>query len=98
MWSHRIAAATTRPTHVAGTHFVNPLPLMKRVEVIRALQMGPLALADLVGLDIVLNVMQTLYRDFEDPKYRPSPLLQRMVDAGYLGRKTGRGFFRYDQA
>ncbi|MBO3705055.1 MAG: 3-hydroxybutyryl-CoA dehydrogenase [Candidatus Accumulibacter sp.] len=161
----RIAAATTRPTHVVGMHFFNPVPLMKLVEVIRALQtddeviraveevsrkigktphvvkdsygfvvnrvlipmineginclyeglaqpediddtmklganhpMGPLALADLIGLDIVLNVMETLYQGFEDPKYRPSPLLKQMVDAGYLGRKTGRGFFRYDQA
>jgi 3-hydroxybutyryl-CoA dehydrogenase len=57
--------------------------------------MGPLALADLIGLDIVLNVMETLYQGFEDPKYRPSPLLKQMVDAGYLGRKTGRGFFKY---
>jgi 3-hydroxybutyryl-CoA dehydrogenase len=57
--------------------------------------MGPLALCDLIGLDIVLNVMETLYQGFEDPKYRPSPLLKQMVDAGYLGRKTGRGFFRY---
>jgi 3-hydroxybutyryl-CoA dehydrogenase len=58
--------------------------------------MGPLALADLIGLDIVLNVMETLYQGFEDPKYRPSPLLKQMVDAGYLGRKTGRGFYRYE--
>jgi 3-hydroxybutyryl-CoA dehydrogenase len=161
----RIAAATTRPTHVVGMHFFNPVPLMKLIEVIRALQtddeviravedvsrkigktplivkdsygfvvnrvlipmineginclyeglaqpediddtmklganhpMGPLALADLIGLDIVLNVMETLYQGFEDSKYRPSPLLKQMVDAGYLGRKTGRGFFRYDQA
>jgi 3-hydroxybutyryl-CoA dehydrogenase len=57
--------------------------------------MGPLALCDLIGLDIVLNVMETLYQGFEDPKYRPSPLLKQMVDAGYLGRKTGRGFFHY---
>jgi 3-hydroxybutyryl-CoA dehydrogenase len=57
--------------------------------------MGPLALADLIGLDIVLNVMETLYQGFEDPKYRPSPLLKQMVDAGYLGRKTGRGFYVY---
>ncbi|MFO1129506.1 MAG: 3-hydroxybutyryl-CoA dehydrogenase [Rhodospirillales bacterium] len=57
--------------------------------------MGPLALCDLIGLDIVLNVMETLYQGFEDPKYRPSPLLKQMVDAGYLGRKTGRGFFKY---
>lgn len=57
--------------------------------------MGPLALADLIGLDIILNVMETLYQGFEDPKYRPSPLLKQMVDAGYLGRKSGRGFFTY---
>jgi 3-hydroxybutyryl-CoA dehydrogenase len=59
--------------------------------------MGPLALCDLIGLDITLNVMETLYQGFEDPKYRPSPLLKQMVDAGYLGRKTGRGFYRYDK-
>jgi 3-hydroxybutyryl-CoA dehydrogenase len=59
---------------------------------------GPLALADLIGLDITLNVMETLYQGFEDPKYRPSPLLKQMVDAGYLGRKTGRGFYKYEQA
>jgi 3-hydroxybutyryl-CoA dehydrogenase len=57
--------------------------------------MGPLSLADLIGLDIVLDIMQTLYEGFDDPKYRPSPLLKQMVDAGYLGRKTGRGFFKY---
>ena len=59
--------------------------------------MGPLALCDLIGLDITLNVMETLYQGFEDPKYRPSPLLKQMVDAGYLGRKTGRGFYTYDK-
>jgi len=57
--------------------------------------MGPLSLADLVGLDIVLNIMETLYSGFEDSKYRPSPLLKQMCDAGYLGRKTGKGFFAY---
>ncbi|MER2634842.1 MAG: 3-hydroxybutyryl-CoA dehydrogenase [Rhizobiaceae bacterium] len=57
---------------------------------------GPLALADLIGLDVTLNVMETLYQGFEDSKYRPSPLLKQMVDAGYLGRKTGRGFHKYD--
>ncbi|MBK8176549.1 MAG: 3-hydroxybutyryl-CoA dehydrogenase [Rhodospirillales bacterium] len=59
---------------------------------------GPLALADLIGLDITLNVMQTIYDGFEDPKYRPSPLLKQMVDAGYLGRKSGRGFHKYETA
>jgi 3-hydroxybutyryl-CoA dehydrogenase len=57
--------------------------------------MGPLALADLIGLDIVLDVMEVLYAGFSDPKYRPSPLLKQMCDAGYLGRKTRRGFFTY---
>ena len=57
--------------------------------------MGPLALGDLIGLDIVLDVMEVLNVGFSDPKYRPSPLLKQMVDAGYLGRKTGRGFFSY---
>jgi 3-hydroxybutyryl-CoA dehydrogenase len=60
--------------------------------------MGPLSLADLVGLDIVLHIMETLYNGFEDSKYRPSPLLKQMCDAGYLGRKVGRGFFTYDGA
>ncbi|MBB4198368.1 3-hydroxybutyryl-CoA dehydrogenase [Rhodoblastus sphagnicola] len=57
--------------------------------------MGPLALGDLIGLDIVLDVMEVLHAGFADPKYRPSPLLKQMCDAGYLGRKTGRGFFSY---
>ena len=55
--------------------------------------MGPLSLADLIGLDIVLDIMETLYTGFDDSKYRPSPLLKQMCDAGYLGRKTGKGFF-----
>jgi 3-hydroxybutyryl-CoA dehydrogenase len=59
--------------------------------------MGPLALGDLIGLDVVLNIMETLYRGFDDPKYRPSPLLKQMVAAGYLGRKTGKGFAEYHQ-
>ncbi len=60
--------------------------------------MGPLSLGDLIGLDIILNVMGTLYKGFDDPKFRPSPLLKQMVHAGYLGRKTGKGFFDYPKS
>ena len=160
----RIAAASGRPAQVVGMHFFNPAPVMKLVEIIRALQtshetyhavrnlverlgktpvsvndspgfvvnrmlvpmineavfslaeglasaeeidtamklganhpMGPLALADLIGLDVCLYVMEVLESQFGDSKYRPAPLLRKMVDAGYLGRKSGRGFFEYGQ-
>jgi 3-hydroxybutyryl-CoA dehydrogenase len=59
---------------------------------------GPLSLADLIGVDVVLAVMEVFHRDFKDPKYRPAPLLKEMVAAGHLGRKSGRGFYTYEGA
>jgi len=158
----RIAAKTTRPDKIIGMHFMNPVPVMKLVEVIRGLStsdetfqktwdlskkfgktpaksedfpgfianrilmpmineaifslyhgvgtkedidtvmklgmnhpMGPLALADLIGLDTCLAIMETLHNGFKDPKYRPCPLLIKYVEAGWLGRKAGKGFYDY---
>jgi 3-hydroxybutyryl-CoA dehydrogenase len=158
----RIAAQTKRPDKVIGMHFMNPVPVMQLVEIIRGLAtsdetfqmtwdlaikfrktpaeandypgfianrilmpmineaiyclyhgvgtrenidtvmklgmnhpMGPLALADLVGLDTCLAIMETLYAGFCDSKYRPCPLLRKYVETGWLGRKTGRGFYEY---
>tara|TARA_B100000678_G_scaffold88926_1_gene73916 strand:+ start:665 stop:1507 length:843 start_codon:yes stop_codon:yes gene_type:complete len=157
-----IASATNRPEKVIGMHFMNPVPIMKLVEIIRgkltsdettekvknlvevlnkipvecndssgfvsnrilmpmineavccladgvataeaidkimtlgmAHPMGPLTLADLIGLDICLAIMEVLHRDMGDDKYRPCPLLEEMVSAGNLGRKTGQGFYSY---
>ncbi|HEY2289453.1 MAG TPA: 3-hydroxybutyryl-CoA dehydrogenase [Thermoanaerobaculia bacterium] len=160
----RLAAATSRPEKVIGMHFMNPVPVMQLVEVIRGLAtsqetweaveaasrnmgktpvevhdapgfvsnrvlmpmineaifclhegvgkaeaidevmklgmnhpMGPLALADLIGLDVCLDILRVLQQGFGDPKYRPCPLLVKMVDAGRLGRKSGRGFYEYGE-
>ncbi|MGW8192798.1 MAG: 3-hydroxybutyryl-CoA dehydrogenase [Desulforhopalus sp.] len=160
----RIAAQTKRPDKVIGMHFMNPVPVMKLVEVIKGIAtsqetfdvtwalcekfgktaaeandfpgfianrilmpmineavfclyqsvgkaedidtvmklgmnhpMGPLALADLIGLDTCLAIMETLYDGFKDSKYRPCPLLRKYVEAGWLGRKSGRGFYRYER-
>ena len=160
----RLAAATNRAPQVIGLHFFNPVPIMKLVEIVRALQtsdatfakmdtltkqlgkepvsvqdspgfvvnrmlvpmineaifvlheglasaeeidkamklganhpIGPLALADMIGIDVCLFVMEILHNDFADSKFRPCPLLKKMVNAGYLGRKSGRGFFDYSQ-
>jgi 3-hydroxybutyryl-CoA dehydrogenase len=159
----RLAAATSRPDKVIGMHFMNPVPVMQLVEIIRGLAtsqatydlveaasrqmgktpvevhdapgfvsnrvlmpmineavfclhegvgkaeaidevmklgmnhpMGPLALADLIGLDVCLDILRVLHQGFGDPKYRPCPLLVKMVDAGRLGRKSGRGFYEYE--
>ncbi|MHC4958033.1 MAG: 3-hydroxybutyryl-CoA dehydrogenase [Planctomycetota bacterium] len=163
IWITKIAAATKRPDKVIGMHFMNPVPMMKLVEVIRgndtsdattktvvelaealgkvpvevndspgfvsnrvlmpmlneaiyclhegvataeaidtvmklgmAHPMGPLQLADFVGLDVCLAILEVLHRDLGDDKYRPCPLLRRTVMAGHLGRKTGRGFYSYE--
>ncbi|HXG59474.1 MAG TPA: 3-hydroxybutyryl-CoA dehydrogenase [Thermoanaerobaculia bacterium] len=158
----KIAASTRRPDKVIGMHFMNPVPVMQLVEVIRGIAtsdetwrrvedlakrmgktpievndypgfisnrvlmpmineaifalyegvataeaidgvmklgmnhpMGPLTLADFIGLDVCLAILRVLEEGFGDPKYRPCPLLVKMVDAGWLGRKSGRGFYQY---
>ena len=87
-----IASQTKKPGKVIGMHFMNPVPVMKPG---MNHPMGPLALADLIGLDTCLAIMETLYNGFNDSKYRPCPLLRKYVEAGWLGRKTGRGFYEY---
>jgi 3-hydroxybutyryl-CoA dehydrogenase len=72
------------------------MPIQQYLPKVRANHpMVPLSLADLVGLDVVLDIITTLYQGFDDPKFRPNPLLKQMCHAGYLGRKTARGFFTY---
>ena len=89
-----IAAATKRADKFIGMHFFNPATVMKLGA---NHPMGPLALGDLIGLDVCLAIMDTLYDETHDPKYRASLLLRKMVRAGTLGRKTGKGFFDYSK-
>ncbi len=99
----RLAAATYRPEKFVGLHFMNPVPVMALVEMIRGAAMklgahhpmGPLELADFIGLDTCLAIMNTLRQGFDDPKYQPCPLLAEHVKAGRFGRKSGRGFYNY---
>src|SRR6267142_327689 len=127
----RLAASTDRPERFIGIHFMNPVPLMELVELIRGIvnrillpmineaiytlyegvgnveaidaamklgahhPMGPLELADFIGLDTCLSIMQVLHEGLADSKYRPCPLLVKYVEAGWLGRKNQRGFYDY---
>ena len=98
-----LASATDRPDRVIGMHFFNPVPVMRLVEVVRGEQTTGqtvqfvTALADLIGLDVCLDILRVLHAGLGDDKYRPCPLLVKMVDAGRLGRKSGRGFYVYDR-
>src|SRR3972149_5842416 len=85
-------ASASRPDKFIGMHFMNPVPVMKLG---MNHPMGPLTLADFIGLDVCLAIMEVLYNGFNDSKYRPCPLLKKMVAARKLGRKTGEGFFKY---
>jgi 3-hydroxybutyryl-CoA dehydrogenase len=97
-----LAAVTKRPDRVIGMHFFNPVPMLKLVEVIRAVQTSDetasaiVALADLISLDTCVAIMEVLHRGLGNPKYAPCPLLRQYVQAGRLGRKSGRGFYTYD--
>jgi 3-hydroxyacyl-CoA dehydrogenase len=88
----RLASTTDRPERFIGIHFMNPVPLMKLGA---HHPMGPLELADFIGLDTCLSIMQVLHEGLADSKYRPCPLLVKYVEAGWLGRKTQRGFYDY---
>ena len=87
-----IAKHTNGPDKVIGMHFMNPVPVMKLG---MRHPLGPLALADLIGLDVCLSIMRVLQDGLDKQKYRPAPLLEKMVTAGKLGRKSGQGFYAY---
>ena len=94
----RLAAATDRPEKFIGIHFMNPVPLMELVELIRGINTDDATfdtVRDFIGLDTCLSVMQVLHEGLADSKYRPCPLLVKYVEAGWLGRKTQRGFYDY---
>jgi len=108
----RLASRTDRPERFMGFHFMNPVPIMQLVELIRGIArsvqsidtslklganhpMGPLELADFIGLDTCLAIMNVLHDGLADTKYRPCPLLTKYVEAGWLGRKSKRGFYDY---
>src|SRR6266851_3278341 len=89
-----LAALTKRPDRFVGMHFMNPAPVM---EMGMNHPMGPLELADFIGLDVCVDIMHVLQEGLGDPKYRACPLLKKYVAAGWLGKKSGRGFYAYDR-
>ena len=104
-----VATATKRPDRVLGTHFFNPVPAMQLLELVRTSKedidvgmmlgtsypMGPFTLLDFIGLDTALDITEVLFEAFKEPRFAAPTLLRQMVAAGWLGRKSGRGFYNY---